>query len=220
MFSKDGNSKHRQHGFTLGCLLLAGVIATTSFGADTPAASTAAPIANTAPQCGRHGEMDLGKMNEHAAKMFASADSNGDGKITEAEFLAFKPMHGGAPGHPGMGGMGMGHGPGGTPPTPQERDAQMQAFQTEVFKALDTDHNGQLSAAEFSSAHEAVHNIMAKHMFTKLDRNGDGVLTKDEFPFFMQKLSAMDTNADGTVSHDEMKAAHAAKGAQPDPTPH
>lgn len=242
MFSKDLNTKSRNRKLMAGGLLLAGVIATTALGADTPAPGAVPPPPDGAPPCARHGDIDLGKMNEHAAKMFAAADINGDGKITVAEFLAFKPQHGGPMGHPGMGGPGMGGpgmggpgmggpgmgmggpgmgmmGHGGKPPTPQERDAQIQAFQTEVFKALDTDHNGQLSAAEFSKAHDVVHDVMAKQMFARLDKNGDGVLTKDEFPPFVQKLSAMDTNGDGTVSRDEMKAAHAAKGAQNGQTP-
>lgn len=231
MFSKDLNGKSLK--LMTGGLLLAGAIAATALGADAPAPGAAPPPPDGAPPCGRHGDIDLGKMKEHAAKMFAAADINGDGKITVAEFLAFKPQRGGPNGHPGMGGgmggpgmggpgMGMGGpgmgmmgiGPGGKPPTPQERDAQIQAFETDVFKALDTDHNGQLSPAEFSKAHDVVHDVMAKQMFAKLDKNGDGVLTKDEFPPFVQKMSAMDTNGDGTISHDEMKAAHAAKGAQ------
>ena len=94
-----------------------------------------------------------------------------------------------------------------------EREAWAAAFQTELFKELDTDHNGQLSAAEFSKAREAMHSdtmhtFMKTQMFTRLDKNADGALTKDEFPPFAQKMAAMDTNADGTVTHEEMKAAH------------
>src|SRR5512139_3913861 len=173
MFSKDSNRKNLK--LMTGGLLLAGAIAATAFGADAPAPGAAPPPPDGAPPCGRHGDIDLGKMKEHAAKMFAAADINGDGKITIEEFVAFKPQRGGPDGHPGMGGMGgagmggpgmgmggtgigmMGMGHGGKPPTAQERDAQIQAFETEVFKALDTDHNGQLSQAEFSKAHDVVH---------------------------------------------------------------
>ena len=122
-------------------------------------------------------------------------------------------MHG-----PGMTmgmGMGMGHhGPDGGP-TPQEREA----FQADLYKALDTDHNGQLSQAEFSKAWETARTMMKTQMFAKLDKNGDGVLTKDEFPPSVAKMSAMDTNGDGTVTRDEMKAAHAAHATQTPPTP-
>ncbi|HEY6599753.1 MAG TPA: EF-hand domain-containing protein, partial [Pseudomonadales bacterium] len=135
--------------------------------------------------------------------------------------------------HMGMGmGMGMGlgmgmqrHGPDGK--ASPEREAAAAAFEAELFKELDTDHNGQLSAAEFSKAREAMHSdamraFVKKQMFAQLDENHDGVLTKDEFPRFAQKMAAMDTNADGTVTPAEMKAARdakkAAKGAAGKPT--
>jgi len=224
MFSKDRRFKCGADG-----LLLAGLIATTALAADAPA-----PANPAEPGCppGHRGDMDLSKMTERAAKVFNSADANSDGKITQAEFLAAKPPHGaGGPGSeapgmhgqhgPGMGmqgpAMGMGHhgaGPDGGF-TPQEREA----FQADLYKALDTDHNGQLSQAEFSKAWETAHTMMKTQMFKKLDKNGDGVLTKDEFPPFVAKMSAMDTNRDGTVSRDEMKAAHATQGAQTPPTP-
>ena len=224
MYSKDWHSK-----LAAGGVLLAGIFATTVFGADAPATGAAASPSK-AP-CDRHGDVDLTKMKEHAAAVFAKADTNGDGKITQAEFLAFKPErdgdgkdgHGKGMGpHMGMGmmggGMGMhGHGPDGAP----GNDAMADAFQAELFKELDTDHNGQLSSAEFSKAREAMqsdtmHTFMKTQMFTRLDKNSDGALTKDEFPPFAQKMSMMDTNGDGTVTRDEMhaqkKAMHAAKG--------
>lgn len=166
-------------------------------------------------------------MKERAAKIFASVDSNGDGKITEAEFLAAKPPRGEHGHRPGMGGPGMGMwmagdgmGRGHGPDNQKQREARMQAFQNDLFKALDADHNGQLSQAEFAKAWSTAQTMMKKAMFTKLDKNHDGVLTKDEFPPYMAKLSAMDTNGDGTVSRDEMKAARAARsgGAQHEPS--
>ena len=99
------------------------------------------------------------KMKERAAETFAAADTNGDGKITRGRVPARtsrkqagerrRPRHGR---DMGMGmGMGMGHhGRDGR----YRRRKQREAFQAELFKALDTDHNGQLSAAEFSKAWE------------------------------------------------------------------
>ena len=237
MFSNKSHSTRGHATFAAAGLLLAG-LAATALGADAPA-----PPAAAAPMQGcRHGEIDVAKMNARAAEVFAAADSNADGKITEVEFLEFKPPHGGPGGHmdgpgmmggPGMGmggpgmmmgpamamsgGMGhhgMGGGPDGAPMSPEAREAQMQAFQTEVFTALDTDHNGQLSPAEFARQREVVRTMIAKRMFVKLDKNGDGVLTKEEFPPFAQKVDALDTNDDGKVTPDEMKAARAAKGGQ------
>lgn len=219
MYSKDWQSK-----LAAGAVLLAGIAATTALGADAPAPAAAAP------PCERHGDVDLAKMKEHAATVFAAADTNSDGKITQAEFLAYKPQHDGkGKGGHGMGmgrhmgmdmGMHGGHGKDGK--ASPEREAAAAAFQSELFKELDTDHNGQLSAAEFSKTREAMHSdtmhtFMKTQMFTRLDKNADGALTKDEFPPFAQRLAAMDTNADGTVTQSEMKAARDAKttkGAQ------
>lgn len=210
MFSKDRRFKYAAGGVVLA------LITTAALAADP---SPATP-ADTACPPGHRGDIDLSKMSARAAKAFESADDDGDGKITQAEFLAAKPPHGrgGGPGpEPGMHGPGMGmghHGPDGGP-TPQERDA----FQVDLYKALDTDHNGQLSQAEFSKAWETAKTMMKTQMFTQLDKNGDGVLTKDEFPPFVAKMSAVDANGDGTVTRDEMKAAHAAHGTQTPPTP-
>jgi Ca2+-binding EF-hand superfamily protein len=221
MDSKDWQSK-----LAAGAVLLAGIVATTAMGADTPAPKAAAT-------CERHHDVDLAKLKERAARTFAAADTNGDGKITEAEFLAYQPKHDGKGKGHGMGrhkGMGMGigmhrHGHGGK--VSPERAAAAAAFEAELFKELDTDHNGQLSAAEFSKAREAMHSdamraFVKKQMFARLDENHDGVLTKDEFPRFAQKMGALDTNADGTVTPAEMKSARdakkAAKGAAGKPT--
>jgi Ca2+-binding EF-hand superfamily protein len=218
MYSKDWQSK-----LVAGAVLLAG-IAMAALGADAP------PPDAKEPSCDRHGSVDLAKMKEHAASVFTAADTNGDGKITQAEFLAYKPQPDGKGGHGmgmrggmgiggGMGMMGMGMGGPDGKASP-EREAAAAAFQAELFKELDTDHNGQLSSAEFSKAREAMHSdtmhtFMKTQMFARLDKNADGVLTKDEFPPFAQKMATMDTNADGTVTHEEMKAAHKSmKGAQ------
>ncbi len=101
MDSKDWQSK-----LAAGAVLLAGIVATTAMGADTPAPKAAAP-------CERHHDVDLAKMKEHAAETFAAADTNGDGKITEAEFLAYQPKHDGKGKRPRHGpphGHGHGHG--------------------------------------------------------------------------------------------------------------
>jgi len=215
MYSKDWHKT-----LAAGGALLASIMATTALGADAPPTT---PAATPYP---RHFEIDIAKANERAGEIFVMIDTNGDGEITEIEFMAAKPPHDGPPGGHRMGmGMGMGMGIGGPHGgfrgrgpdgelTAEQRDAQTQAFETELFTALDTDHDGQLSPTEFSTAREVAHNLMKKQMFTKSDANGDGVLTKDEFPPFASKVTAMDTNGDGTVTRDEMKAARAARGAQ------
>jgi Ca2+-binding EF-hand superfamily protein len=222
--------------------LIAGVFASTTFAAPAapPPPSTPAPDTSTQP-CGPGGGMDVNRIKERGAKEFARIDTNGDGKITEAEFLAAEPQwRGGGPGHrmgpgkggwgmggPGMGGPGMGGpgigGPGtgmgpGMGPHFGMTDAQLQTFNADLFKALDTDGNGQLSPTEFAKAHDTMHTMMKKQAFVRFDTNKDGVLTKDEFPPFAKEVAAMDTNGDGKVTREEMQAAKA-KQAPPTPAP-
>jgi Ca2+-binding EF-hand superfamily protein len=221
---RQAKPNDRRHKYRRACwatgLMLAGTITASAVGADTATTAASAPDAE---RCGRHGEVNLAKMNERAAATFAAADANGDGEITVTEFIAFEPMHGRG-GQPGMKGphmagpaMGMAHF--GAPPTAEERDARMQTFQADLFKALDKDADGQLSPAEFAKAWETAQTMMKQQMFARLDKNGDGVLTKDEFPPFAQKMATMDSNNDGTVSRDEMKAARAAKHGQTGQSP-
>jgi Ca2+-binding EF-hand superfamily protein len=179
------------------------------------AAAPPAPApADEGPGCGPRGGVDLAKVQARSEKIFAMVDSNGDGQITEVEFLAAEPPHGHGTGmgrgmhHGGMGAMG----PDGKPPN-------WQALNAELFNALDTDGNGELSQAEFAKAHETMQTMMRKHAFAKLDSNGDGVLDKDEFPPMAKRMAAMDTNGDGKVTHDEMRAARAAKQAPPAQAP-
>jgi Ca2+-binding EF-hand superfamily protein len=177
-----------------------------------PQSATAAP---TPPQR----SIDVAKVNERGAKAFASADADGDGKITPAEFAAAKPPGGpgGAPGpHHGHGGARHGDmGPAGGMQAPTA--AERAEFQADLFKALDTNHNGELSEAEFAHLHEAMQTLMRQKMFAKLDTNGDGVLTPDEFPAFPKRVSAMDTDGDGKVTRQEMRAAKQAPPAKPAP---
>jgi Ca2+-binding EF-hand superfamily protein len=93
---------------------------------------------------------------------------------------------------------------------------QQQAFMADLFKALDSDGNGQLAPAEFAKLHTTMQTMMRKTAFTRLDTNGDGVLTKDEYPRFAAKLAAADADGDGTVTRAEMQAA---KQPAPSKTP-
>jgi hypothetical protein len=59
---------------------------------------------------------------------------------------------------------------------------------------------------------ELLNYLMKKQMFTKSDANGDGVLTKDEFPPFASKVTAME-NLPSAVEFDETRRQPAHEGA-------
>jgi Ca2+-binding EF-hand superfamily protein len=77
--------------------------------------------------------------------------------------------------------------------------------------SLDDDHDGQLTSLEYlpsqtdpksNKPDETLNRLMA------LDRNGDGILTKDEVPERMQGMfSRIDTNQDGKLTKDEIRAS-------------
>ena len=151
--------------------------------------------------------------------MMARADTNGDGTISRAEFMAqadarFARMDKNGDGQIASDEMGRmaGRGSGGG------------------MMAADTDHDGKISHAEFT-AQAAAH-------FAKLDANGDGQISGDEMKAVMERmpdamggrhgpgdqpggpmmppppgghhgagmLERLDTNHDGKISRDEMRA--------------
>lgn len=77
--------------------------------------------------------------------------------------------------------------------------------------SLDADHDGQLTSLEYlpsqtdpksNKPDETLHRLMG------LDRNGDGVLTKDEVPERMQGMfSRIDANHDDKLTQDEIRAS-------------
>lgn len=79
------------------------------------------------------------------------------------------------------------------------------------FAALDADHNGIVIPREFVAG--ATNQMDAMKMFQVRDRNGDGMLTVDEFcprngSFATARFSLMDTDHDGVVSKKEFMRMH------------
>jgi Ca2+-binding EF-hand superfamily protein len=79
-----------------------------------------------------------------------------------------------------------------------------------MLDKADTDHDGRISRAEFVAARAA--------NFAKFDRNGDGVITRDDFSRILKfrpqaatridaMMAEMDTNHDGKVTQAELAAA-------------
>ncbi|MDO7835672.1 EF-hand domain-containing protein [Sphingobium sp. HBC34] len=161
--------------------------------------------------------------------LMAMADTNKDGKISKAELTAaldarFARMDADKDGQI----------------TQKDRDAMRQQRQDARFVALDTDKNGQISKAEFAAAHQAradrraelrgpggpdapgrggrFHHgpgrggMMGHGGFGGMgEANKDGVITKAEFTAGATAMfDRADTDKDGFVTADEMKAARQA----------
>jgi hypothetical protein len=74
------------------------------------------------------------------------------------------------------------------------------SFQERMFDALDTDKSGYLSEAEFTGPFNEnlafataayAHGLMTKDMFKKVDTNGDGKISREEFLAYHRKIFEM-----------------------------
>lgn len=113
----------------------------------------------------------------HPSEIFDRLDANHDGRISKDEMAAMAAMHGehkvckvqkdgdAAPHDVPCASLpGMAGGPGG----------HMAMMMHHMAAGLDTDHDGRLSFSEFQAP-------MHDH-FSRLDKNGDGYISKDEMP--------------------------------------
>lgn len=165
---------------------------------------TAACAATTAAAAGRPDfPIAVADLEARHAQLFGRIDSNSDGEITPAEFAAGR---GSADWqrrwHDGMmryrehtDRRGHGHS------VPADR-AEIDA---EIFALLDTDDDGQLSAAEYSTEkqHAARKQVAATRMFERLDTDANGVLSAEEFP--PDRLQNLDADGDGEITREEMR---------------
>ncbi len=143
-----------------------------------------------------------------AADLFARVDTNGNGEITSAEFAAAEmPKDHKQPwalGHFRHAAKRRAMHDHHDDAARGERRAEHEAA---FFEALDTDGNGQLSAAEFDRDHqrEVRKSLMKARIFQHLDTDANGVLNKGEFSPHSARLRELDVDDDGEVSRDELR---------------
>lgn len=96
----------------------------------------------------------------------------------------------------------------------QQAVANIAQRMTNEFNKLDTDHNGQLSLAEFRAATPTVRPPAVNASTTvmqRLDTNKDGKISVEEYRApVLAAFDRIDTNHDGTISADERAKAAAA----------
>jgi Ca2+-binding EF-hand superfamily protein len=81
------------------------------------------------------------------------------------------------------------------------------------FDEIDADRDGRVMPAELK-AYAKTHRGGAKGAFSKMDGNGDGVVTRDEVaanPRLSRRFDAADMDRDGRVTPEEAKAARGSK---------
>ena len=94
--------------------------------------------------------------------------------------------------------------------------SEIQAVRAQMFDRMDLNHNGLLDADEVRAA---VEQVKSKRDFqaaqvagfqaeaSRMDRNGDGRISRDEFAAFIpDRLLRADTNGDGALSISELRA--------------
>ncbi|MDE2420471.1 MAG: EF-hand domain-containing protein [Gammaproteobacteria bacterium] len=145
---------------------------------------------------------------ERRTEMFKQADTNHDGKVSLAEWLAFKPPRPDHRPHDGQEG----------PRDEQDQNDHPDGKNlAEWLKKVDANHDGQISKAEAESYAPRI----AKH-FDEIDTNHDGLVSQDELKAFFdakkakheqrmiehrtEEFKKADTNHDGQLTLEEWLA--------------
>lgn len=153
-----------------------------------------------------------GDARARAQQLFPLFDADDDETITRTEFTAVRETLFGPIDRNDDGVLGRdefvlrGADPG---PTYSAREEQLRTFREHQFAALDADGDGRVTREEYEAFGTA--------QFDGLDTDGDGRLDAGEFLAFRPGqagpgggsplFSAMDRNADGVITPDEMDAA-------------
>lgn len=135
------------------------------------------------------GAVTVDEVNERMKPRFAQMDSDGDGKLTLDEFSAAVRKR-----------------------FEQMRKRGREGKQRKPKKAPDAPAPGDGDGEEGSGTKQAQSppaggNPMVDRLFARLDGNGDGKVTKDEWRGPAERFTALDKNGDGAVTKDEIAAA-------------
>ncbi|MDZ7923390.1 MAG: hypothetical protein U5M23_04885 [Marinagarivorans sp.] len=74
-----------------------------------------------------------------------------------------------------------------------------------MFSAMDDDGDGIVSLDEYELLDVKKRALIVKSRFAKLDKNGDGQLTDDEYVGYYGSFGAFDLDGDGNITSAEMK---------------
>lgn len=151
-----------------------------------------------------------------AQKRFAKLDANGDGKLTPDEL---RPQH-----FPRVGAQidetGGGHGAKRMQTRFDKLDSnhdgvvsldEYVAGASAMFAKLDPQNTGKVTAQQLANSPHALErdNAVAGHVVKKLDTNGDGVVSLDEYlAGAKMRFGRLDKNGDGYITADEAPAHH------------
>lgn len=135
----------------------------------------------------------------HISQNFDAIDANHDGYITFDELQAYRQAH---------------HGRHGLKALDKDGDGKISRDEAAAsprlaanFDKIDTNHDGFLTRDELEAAHQA----MARAHWAKIDTDGDGRISRAEAqanaPKLYEHFDEVDTNKDGFITPDEMKAA-------------
>jgi Ca2+-binding EF-hand superfamily protein len=166
-----------------------------------------------------------------AKKRFARLDKTGDGKLTPDEFAAprWSRQQAGAS----------------QPTAAVDQSGRRAQFAQKHFDKLDANHDGIVSLDEYLAAATTMYQKLdtqgngkvtaeelaasprtlkrderrAQHQVKRLDTNGDGVVSQDEYLVAAKtRFGKLDKNADGFIDADEMPAHHWAHGSKSKPS--
>ncbi len=86
--------------------------------------------------------------------------------------------------------------------------ADLQACLTKTFNEMDTNHNGKVSFTEMRAWRDAQRTKREEAAFKRMNGGQDSLTKEQLVDKPLAQFDAIDTNHDGVISQDEMKAWH------------